>query len=39
MHLMYESVRDTGGTVVVPSSFAEGFGDVFPDDVGKILGK
>lgn len=39
MHLLYESVRDTGGTVVMPSSFAEGFGDVFPDDVGKILGK
>ena len=39
MHLLYESVRDTGGTVVVPSSFAEGFGDVFPDDVVKILGK
>lgn len=39
MHLLYESVRDTGGTVVVPSSFAEGFGDVFPDDIGKILGK
>ncbi len=39
MHLLYESVRDTGGTVVVPSSFAEGFGDVFPDDVDKILGK
>ncbi len=39
MHLLYESVRDTGGTVVVPSSFAEGFGDVFPDDVSKILGK
>ena len=39
MHLLYESVRSTGGTVVVPSSFAEGFGDVFPDDVSKILGK
>ncbi|NHM14708.1 slipin family protein [Xiamenia xianingshaonis] len=25
MHLMYESVRETGGTVVVPSSFSEGF--------------
>lgn len=25
MHLMYESVRETGGTVVVPSSFIEGF--------------
>ncbi|MBC2890051.1 slipin family protein [Gordonibacter massiliensis (ex Traore et al. 2017)] len=39
MHLLYESVRDTGGTVVVPSSFSEGFGDVFPDDVSKILEK
>lgn len=39
MHLLYESVRDTGGTIVLPSSFAEGFGDVFPDDVGKIVGK
>ncbi len=28
MHLLYESVRETGGTVVVPSSFSEGFGDV-----------
>ncbi|MCU7584145.1 slipin family protein [Adlercreutzia muris] len=25
MHLMYESVRDTGGTVVLPSAFADGF--------------
>lgn len=39
MHLLYESVRDTGGTVVVPSSFSEGFGDVIPDDIGKIIGK
>lgn len=39
MHLLYESVRATGGTVVVPSSFAEGFGDTFPDDIGKIIGK
>ncbi len=39
MHLLYESVRDTGGTVVVPSSFSEGFGDVFPDDMSKIVGK
>ena len=31
MHLLYESVRETGGTVVVPSSFSEGFGDVLPD--------
>ena len=28
MHLLYESVRETGGTVVVPSGFSEGFGDV-----------
>ncbi len=28
MHLLSESVRETGGTVVVPSSFSEGFGDV-----------
>lgn len=38
MHLLYESVRDTGGTVVVPSAFAEGFGDAFPDEIGKIIG-
>lgn len=33
MHILYESVRETGGTVVVPSSFSEGFGDVLPDEV------
>lgn len=37
MHLLYESVRETGGTVVVPSSFSEGFGDVLPDDLKKSL--
>lgn len=31
MHMLYESVRDTGGTVVMPSSFADGLGDVLPD--------
>ena len=31
MHLLYESVRETGGTVVVPSSFSEGFGDILGD--------
>ena len=25
MHLLYESVRETGGTVVVPSAYSEGF--------------
>lgn len=39
MHLLYESVRDTGGTVVVPSSFSEGFGDVLGDDVKRGIGK
>lgn len=38
MHLLYESVRETGGTVVVPSSFSEGFGDVLPDHVKDVLG-
>ncbi|MDO4289923.1 MAG: slipin family protein [Eggerthellaceae bacterium] len=35
MHLLYESVRETGGTVVVPSSFSEGFGDILGDAVRK----
>lgn len=37
MHLLYESVRETGGTVVVPSSFSEGFGDVLPDEAKDIM--
>ena len=37
MHLLYESVRETGGTVVVPSSFSEGFGDILGD--GSKLGR
>lgn len=42
MHLLYESVSKTGGTVVVPSSFSEGFGDVLPDNAkaaAEALGK
>ena len=39
MHLLYESVRETGGTVVVPSSFSEGFGDVLGDVAKDVLGK
>lgn len=44
MHLLYESVRETGGTVVVPSSFSEGFGDILPKgskgdiSLGDVLG-
>ena len=37
MHLLYESVSETGGTVVVPSSFSEGFSDVLPDAVKDAL--
>lgn len=39
MHLLYESVSDTGGTVVIPSSFSEGFGDIFPEDVAERIRK
>ena len=39
MHLLYESVRETGGTVVVPSSFSEGFGDVLPESLKDAVGK
>lgn len=39
MHLLYESVRETGGTVVVPSSFSEGFSDVLGDAAKDILKK
>ena len=39
MHLLYESVRETGGTVVVPSSFSEGFGDAMPDSLKDMLNK
>jgi regulator of protease activity HflC (stomatin/prohibitin superfamily) len=31
MHLMYESVQRSGGTVVIPSAFSEGFKDLTPD--------
>lgn len=37
MHLLYESIRETGGTVVVPSSFSEGFGDVLGDAAKEAL--
>lgn len=39
MHLLYESIRETGGTVVVPSSFSEGFGDVLGGEGKDIVAK
>ncbi len=27
MHLLYESVKGSGGTVVIPSAYSEGFSD------------
>ncbi|MDR1082288.1 MAG: slipin family protein [Coriobacteriales bacterium] len=33
MHLLYESVRETGGTVVIPSSFSETFKDIPTEDL------
>mgnify|MGYP007049332755 CR=1 FL=1 len=35
---LYGSVRETGGTVVVPSSFGEGFGDGLGDAAKDALG-
>lgn len=37
MHLLFESIRETGGTVVLPSSFSEGFNDILPDDLPKKM--
>ena len=39
MHLLNESVREAGSTLVVPSSFSEGFGDVLPDEAKKAIAK
>lgn len=39
MHLLNESVREAGSTLVVPSSFSEGFGDVLPDEAKKTIAK
>jgi regulator of protease activity HflC (stomatin/prohibitin superfamily) len=33
MHLLYESVKDTGGTVVIPSSLGDSFGDLLAKGV------
>ncbi|MDR2197200.1 MAG: slipin family protein [Coriobacteriales bacterium] len=37
MHLLYESVKDSGGTVVIPSTFSETFRDISADDLGKLM--
>ncbi len=39
MHLLYESIKDTGGSVVVPSALSEGFGSAKADDLADILKK
>ena len=31
MHLLYESVKSSGGTVVIPSAYSEGFADRLSD--------
>lgn len=37
MHLLYESVRETGGTVVIPSSLGDCFGDGLPEEAKHLL--
>lgn len=39
MHLVYDSVKETGGTVVVPSAFSEGFTDSPEDLLKKFVEK
>lgn len=40
MHLAYESVKQSGGTLVIPSAFSEGFTDAGnAADVAKTIGK
>jgi regulator of protease activity HflC (stomatin/prohibitin superfamily) len=36
MHLLYESVRETGGTVVIPSTFSETLKDISTDDLRNL---
>lgn len=35
MHLLYESVKGSGGTVVIPSAYSEGFSDAAFDEMFK----
>lgn len=37
MHLLYESVKGSGGTVVIPSAYSEGFSDVSLDKMAEAL--
>ncbi|RNL21737.1 hypothetical protein DMP07_00130 [Slackia faecicanis] len=39
MHLLYESVKNTGGTVVIPSAYSEGFSDSTLDALTESLKK
>ncbi len=39
MHLAYESVKKSGGTLVIPSAFSEGFDGVSPDKVQEGINK
>lgn len=39
MHLAYESVKKSGGTLVVPSAFSEGFTETDADRAAKAKGK
>ncbi len=37
MNLVYDSVKETGGTVVIPSSYSEGFNEAAADVVKEVL--
>jgi regulator of protease activity HflC (stomatin/prohibitin superfamily) len=37
MHLLYESVKDTGGTVVIPSDYSEAFKDISPESMSRLF--
>lgn len=39
MHLLYESVKGSGGTVVIPSAYSEGFTDASLDRMAESLRK
>lgn len=37
MHLLYESVRETGGTVVIPSDYTDAFKDIDAEEIKKLF--